>query len=399
MTTTGGFRLTTIAGIDVAIDWSLLIIFTLITLMLATSLFPTWHPDWGLLLCWGMGLTAAVLFFISVLTHELSHAVVGRANGVQVRRITLFVFGGMAQMENEPPTWRAELAMTLVGPLTSLVLGILFLWVGGLVAGQVAITPEDPGKMIAALNPAATLFLWLGQGNIILGLFNLVPGFPLDGGRVLRSLIWAISGDLYLATRWASRAGQAFAWLLIATGFTMILGVHVPFFGGGAVNGLWLALIGWFLNNAAIMSYQQLALRTVLEGVPVQRLMQRQLTRIDPHLSVAEVIDRHVMESGQRVFPVEEDGRLLGLASLSDLQSVSPEARRQTPVSTCMTPLEKLVTVAPDTDSITALGHLGAADLNQLPVVEAGRCIGLVRREDILKWLSLHLPAGEKISI
>jgi CBS domain-containing protein len=179
----------------------------------------------------------------------------------------------------------------------------------------------------------------------------------------------------------------------------MILGVYVPFFGGGAINGLWLALIGWFLNNAAMMGYQQLTLRTVLEGVPVQRLMQRQLTRIDPHLNVAEVIDRHVMESGQRVFPVEENGRFLGLVSLSDLQSVAPEARERTSVNACMTPLEKLVTVAPDTDSITALGHLGASDLNQLPVVEGDRCIGLVRREDILKWLSLHLPAGEKLSI
>ena len=396
MTTASGFRLATIAGIDIAIDWSLIIIFTLITVVLATSVFPVWHPDWGLLLCWSIAIMAAVLFFASVLTHELSHALVGRANGVTVRRITLFVFGGMAQMENEPPTWRAELAMTVVGPLTSLALGFLFLWIGGVLAGPVEISPEDPGKMIAALNPAATLFMWLGPVNILLGLFNLVPGFPLDGGRVLRALIWAVTGDLDLATRWASRGGRAFAWLLIGTGFAMILGVHVPVFGGGSLNGLWLAFIGWFLNNAAVMSYEQLTLRNALQGVAVFRLMQTRLTRIDPRTSVEDVIEKHVMESGQRVFPVEDEGRFIGLASLRDLQAVAAAERAHTPVSKCMTPLERLVTVTPDSDSISALTLLGSADLNQLPVVDKGRCVGLVRREDILKWLSLHVPSAVK---
>lgn len=399
MNVASGFRLITIAGIDIAIDWSLIIIFTLITVVLATSVFPVWHPDWGLLLCWSTAFTAAILFFASVLTHELSHALVGRANGVSVRRITLFVFGGMAQMENEPPTWRAELAMTVVGPLTSLGLGFLFLWIGGLLAGPVEITPEEPARMIAALNPAATLFMWLGPVNILLGLFNLVPGFPLDGGRVLRALIWAVTGDLDLATRWASRGGRAFAWLLIGTGFAMILGVHVPVFGGGSINGLWLAFIGWFLNNAAVMSYEQLTLRNALQGVPVIRLMQTQLTRIAPRTSVEDVIEKHVMESGQRVFPVEDEGRFVGLTSLRDLQTVPVTDRAHTPVSKCMTPLERLVTVSPDTDSISALTLLGSADLNQLPVVDQGRCVGMVRREDILKWLSLHMPSAVKHSV
>jgi Zn-dependent protease len=396
MNITSGFRLATIAGIDIAIDWSLLIIFTLITVVLATNVFPIWHPGWDLLLCWSTAFMAAILFFASVLTHELSHALVGRANGVTVRRITLFVFGGMAQMENEPPSWRAELAMTVVGPLTSLGLGFLFMWLGGVLAGPVAITPEDPAKMIAALNPGATMFIWLGWVNIFLGLFNLVPGFPLDGGRVLRALLWAVTGDLNLATLWASRGGRAFAWLLIGTGFAMILGVHVPVFGGGSLNGLWLAFIGWFLNNAAVMSYEQLALRNALQGVPVFRLMQTRLARIAPRTSVEDVIEKHVMESGQRVFPVEEDGRFMGLTSLRDLQAVAAADRAHTPVSECMTPLERLVTVSPDTDSISALTLLGSADLNQLPVVDQGRCVGMVRREDILKWLSLHMPSAVK---
>ncbi|MEX2525080.1 MAG: site-2 protease family protein [Gammaproteobacteria bacterium] len=399
MALTRGFRLARIAGIDIDIDWSLMIIFTLITMILATGVFPVWHPDWPAALSWGTAVAAAILFFASVLIHEMSHALVGRANGIDVRHITLFVFGGMAHMENEPPSWQSELAMTIVGPITSLVLGMIFLWIGGVIAGPIAVDPDNPGAVFAQLSPAATLCFWLGPVNIILGLFNLVPGFPLDGGRVLRAVIWAVTGNLYLATRWASRSGQAFAWLLMATGFAMILGIQVPIFGGGLINGLWLAFIGWFLNTAAVMGYHQLTLRNALEGVPVTRLMQTRLTRLQPDITVARVIEEHVMESGQRTFPVEEGGRLTGMISLSDLQKIPVAERTHIRVHEVMTPMERLITVTPSTDSMEALSVLGKWDLNQLPVVENGRFIGLVRREDILKWLSLYFPAGEKLPV
>lgn len=195
MRLTTGLRLGRIVDIEIVADWSLLIIFWLISFSLAAGVFPAWHPEWTAALAWGTALAAALLFFVSVLIHELSHALVGRLHGIVVRRITLFMFGGMAQMENEPPTWRAEFAMAIVGPLTSLALGVFFLWLTPFAGGPLDIDPDDPGATLAALGPV----------NILLALFNLVPGFPLDGGRVLRALLWALTGSLRRATRYASR--------------------------------------------------------------------------------------------------------------------------------------------------------------------------------------------------
>lgn len=390
MALVGRLRLGSIAGIEIDVDWSLLIIFFLITFSLAAGVFPAWHPDWSPMLAWMTALAAAVLFFASVLTHELSHAIVGRANGIEIGRITLFIFGGMAHMEREPPSWRAEFWMAIVGPLTSLVLGFGFLWLAALVSGPLEIDPDNPHEALAALGPIATLLAWLGPINILLGLFNLVPGFPLDGGRVLRAMIWGATGNLRLATRWASRAGQGFALLLMATGLVMMLGMQVPFFGSGFVNGLWLAFIGWFLNTIAGMSYRQLLIDESLGHVTVRQLMQTRFTRIDPLMRVRTLVDEQLMPSGQRAFPVEDDGQFLGMVSLSDLRKRESTAWASTIVSEIMTPVAALVTVAPEQDAAEALALLGQRDLNQLPVIENSELVGLLRREDIVKWLSLH---------
>ncbi len=386
----GELQLPRIAGVEIGVDLSLLIIFLLIAFSLATGVFPAWHRDWSAMLCWATALAAAVLFFASVLVHELSHAVVGRACGVEIRRITLFMFGGIAHMENEPPSWRAELAMAIVGPLTSLALGFVFLWLAGLVGGPLHIDLEHPEKALAALGPVASLLAWLGPVNIMLGLFNLVPGFPLDGGRVLRAVMWGLSGNLRLATRWASRAGQGFAWLLMSLGSLMILGLRVPFLGGGFVNGLWVAFVGWFLNNAALASYRQLLVRESLEDVPVARLMHTRYVSVAPDMRVSTLVNEQLMPSGQRTFPVEEHGRFLGLVCLRDLQRSEPRAWDAMTVREIMTPAEALISVAPRQDALQALAILGRRDLNQLPVLDQGRLVGLIRREDILKWLSLH---------
>lgn len=389
----GSVRLGSIAGIEVYVDWSLLIIFFLIAFSLAAGVFPAWHPDWTPLLAWTTALAAAVLFFASVLAHELSHAIVGRAHGVRIGRITLFIFGGMAHMEREPPSWRAEFWMALVGPMTSLVLGFGFLWLAALVGGPLDVNPDKPREALAALGPTATLLAWLGPINILLGLFNLVPGFPLDGGRVLRALLWGATGNLRLATRWASRAGHGFALLLMGTGLAMMLGLQVPFFGGGFVNGLWLAFIGWFLNSMAAMSYRQLLIDQSLGHVPVRQLMQTRFTRIEPLLRIRTLIDEHLMPSGQRAFPVVEDGQFLGMVSLSDLRKCASTAWPSTIVSEIMTPVAALVTVTPEQEASEALALLGQRDLNQLPVIENNALVGLLRREDIVKWLALHAGA------
>jgi Zn-dependent protease/CBS domain-containing protein len=390
----GGLRLGRIAGIEIHADWSLLIIFLLIASSLALGLFPEWHPDWGPALVWATAVGAAAGLFASVLVHELSHALVGRARGIVVRRITLFVFGGIAQMEQEPPNWRAELWMAIVGPITSAVLGALSLLAAGVSLGPGAAELEDPAQLFAALGVGGTLLLWLGQVNLILAAFNLVPAFPLDGGRVLRALMWAASGNLRRATRWASGAGQAFAWFLIATGVAMMLGDRVPFFGGGLVGGLWIAFIGWFLNNAAALSYRQLVIREALRDIPVSRLMLTQLATVPPDLSVSALVDRYLLRSDQRAFPVVEGGRLEGMVCLREVRKLDRTAWDETAVRDIMVPADKLAFAGPNDDAGEVLSRLASRDLNQLPVLEGGRVRGLVRREDILKWLALYADLG-----
>ncbi|MGH8726777.1 MAG: site-2 protease family protein [Burkholderiales bacterium] len=385
-----GIRIGSVSGIEVFVDWSLMIIFFLVTFSLGAGLFPAWHPEWGGVLIWSVALAAAFLFFVSVFIHELSHALVGRAMGIEIRRITLFIFGGMAHLEREPHAWRAELWMAIVGPIVSLLLGGLFLLLGGLTLGAAGFDPAQPQETLAQMGPLTTLFLWLGPINIVLGLFNLVPGFPLDGGRVLRAVMWGITGNLKLATRWASRLGQFFAWFLIAIGIAMILGVRVPLFGTGLLNGLWLAFIGWFLNQAALMSYRQLLVRESLDDVPVSRVMRSQFASVEPNMTVNQLVDEHLLHSDQRAYPVLDGFDLVGLVCLEDLRKVPREAWESTRIAEIMTPAANLAQISPAEDTSDALTTLNNRGVNQLPVVENGRVRGFVRREDILRWLALR---------
>ena len=383
-----GFRVGHVAGIDVHVDLSLAIVFSLIVFSLGTGLFPSWHPDWGPFVTWATALAAALLFFTSILIHELSHALVGRAQGIPISAITLFLFGGIAKLEREPHAWRAELWMAIAGPIASLVLGLVFLVLGGMFAGPVDFA--DGERALAALSPTATLLLWLGPVNIILAVFNLVPGFPLDGGRVLRAILWGITGDLLRATLWASKLGQAFAWLLIVAGVGMMLGLRVPLFGSGLFPGMWLALIGWFLNNAALMSYRQLLVSEALEEVPVSRLMRRDVLTVHPDMRIDVLVDECLMQGDQRGFPVIDNGKLLGLVCLEDIRKIPRQVWHATPVRDIMTPAERLSTIAMDADAAEALQRLSRLSVNQLPVIDDGELEGLIRREDILKWLSLY---------
>ena len=384
-----GLHLARIAGIDVYLDWSLAIIFTLVTFSLGAAAFPAWHPDWDAVTIWVTAIAAAVLFFASVLIHELSHALVGRRFGIKVPTITLFVFGGMAHMTEEPRAWRAELMMAVAGPVTSLLLGGLFIWLGGLLAGPIPET-VDPQEFLSTLSPLATLLFWLGPINVILGIFNLVPGFPLDGGRVLRAALWGATGDMVRATRWASNAGRGFAWLLIATGFAMALGIPVPFFGTGLAGGLWLALIGWFLHNAAVASYRQLLVRESLLDVPVTRLMSTEQKAVAPDLSVRRFVDEHLLRGDQRAYAVVDDGRLVGLVCLKDVHRLPRDEWDVRTVGDIMTRAGDLAIISPDDDGLEALNVLNRRNVNQVPVVDGGRIIGIVRREDVLRWLSVY---------
>ncbi|MBX3203537.1 MAG: site-2 protease family protein [Labilithrix sp.] len=391
----GGLRLGQIAGIEIYIDWSLAIIFGLVAVGLGAGALPRWHPQWSLLLQWTVAVAASVAFFASILVHELSHALVGKLVGVNVPRITLFVFGGMAHMHGEPSSPKAELFMAAVGPLTSLFIGIVASFTGVQLALLAGGLPSDPEQLVRVAGPIATVLLWLGPLNVMLALFNLVPGFPLDGGRLLRALLWWATGNFDTATRWASGAGRAVGWALITVGLLMALGYRVPFFGTGIGGGLWVALIGWFLNHAARASWAALRVRTRLAHLPVREVMRAGLDTVVPDMTLAELVRHHVMRSDQTSFPVLEGDDLSGAISVRDIQLVPNADWPTVTVRQVMTPASELPKIEADADASAALECLAERDLEQLPVVDHGRLSGFIRRQDILKWLSLQPePAG-----
>ncbi len=388
----GGFRLGRLFGVHIDVDWSLFVIIWLVTVSLAAGTFPAWHPDWSPGLRWGVALVAALLFFGSVLLHELSHALVGRAFGMNIHNITLFIFGGVANLEREPETPRAEFLMAIVGPLVSIGLGILFMLIGAWLAEAPAADPTDPTGLMRGLGPGATLLFWLGPINLLVGVFNLLPGFPLDGGRVLRAFLWRVTGDLERATLWAARAGQLLGMLLVFSGIAMAFGADIPFFGTGIVTGVWLGFIGWFLASAAAASYRQLVASHLLAGIPVRRLMRPDVDAVTPGLPLVRFVDEHLMRSDQRAFPVLESGHLVGLVCLEDVRKVPRTAWQDAQVGDVMTPGAALAVITPDEPIDEAMRALGRRDIEQLPVVSDGRLVGVLRRRDIFRWLELQTP-------
>ena len=385
----GGFGIGRVFGIKIRIDWSWLFIFLLVTWNLAT-VFSQSHADWSVGLSWGTAVVAALLFFASVLAHELAHSLVARAQGVPVRSITLFLFGGVSSIERDPDSPAKEFLMAFVGPLTSIVLGGVLLGIAGATVGPLADTIADPSAAIAKLNPLSTLLMWLGSVNVLVGVFNLIPGFPLDGGRVVRSLIWAATDNLRRATRWASWLGQAIAWLMIISGIAMVFGLQVPFFGTGFISGLWLAFIGWFLNGASVQSYQQVVIHDILEGVQVARIMRTDPPTVEASSSVSSLVHDHIMRTDDHAFPVLGDGRLVGLVALEDVRRAHRDVWETTTVGEIMTPADKLTAVGPEEDAADALNKLAARDVGQLPVLRGSELVGLLRRQDLVKWLQLH---------
>ena len=386
-----GIKLGRVFGVEVHLDWSLLLIFALITFNLGAGLFRFWHPDWSWVLRWGTALLAAVLFFASILAHELSHALMGRALGVQIDRITLFVFGGAAHMKGEPSRPGAELAIAGVGPIVSLVIGAGATWLGLVLSGTLGLDWSDAEQaelIIAAMGPLPTLLLWLGPINVLLAVFNLVPGFPLDGGRVARAMIWAITGDFVKATRWAALGGQAVAAMLIGLGVLGLL-------GGNPGQGIWLMLIGWFLFTAARFSYQQVMVKEALTDVPVARLMRTQLGRVAPDLTVDQFVSQHLMASDQRAWPVESQGRFIGLVVWDDVRALPQAQWPAARVEEVMTPRAELSTLQAADGAEQALELFAQADVDQIPIVEDERLLGLVRRADLLKWYALQHGEGQ----
>jgi Zn-dependent protease len=306
-----------------------------------------------------------------------------------VSSITLFLFGGVSNVQEEPDSPTKEFFMAILGPVTSLVIGGVLVLLANLIAGSIGGAMASPMEMIQELGPVVTLMLWLGSINVFLGLFNLVPGFPLDGGRVIRSILWALTDDLRRATSWAMWLGQGIAWLMIMAGIFSLFGVNVPLVGGGFLNGLWLAFIGWFLSNSAFRSYQHVVVQDILGGVPVSRMMRDNPPTVSSSVSVDGFVHDYVMQFDDYGFPVVDDGELVGIVTLDDVRATSRGQWSDLSVRDIMTGVEDLIIVGPDEDAAGALRKLTRSEVRQLPVVEDGSLTGLLRRRDIVRWLQV----------
>ena len=382
------FRVGKIFGIDLRVDWSWVFIFVLLTWNLV-AVFSRWHPDWSPLEALVLAGAASLVFFGCVLLHELAHSVVAMMYGLRVRNITLFLFGGVSNIEREPTSAGAEFFTAIVGPITSILLGVFFLVLVPVVTPVSMNDAAGAWSAVARLGPLTTLLAWLGPINIMIGLFNMIPGFPLDGGRVLRSALWKITGDLRAATRWASATGQGIGWLFIGGGIAMSFGAHLPFFGTGFVSGLWLAFIGWFLHGAAVQAATRLALDDALAGMTVAQLMKEGVSVAAPDLSVAALVREHIVSGDDRAVPVVRDGVLLGLVSISDVRALHPDQWANTSVQSIMSGVDALSVATPEEPLAKAFELLSLRDIDQLPVVVNGKLVGMLRRRDVTRWLEL----------
>lgn len=369
------FRLGRIAGIDVSIHASWLVVFGLVVWSLASGYLPALYPGWAPTTYLLTAIVAALLLFGSVLAHELTHSVVARARGLPVRGITLFIFGGVANIGREAARPLDEFLMAIVGPLSSLLLAALF-WTASTLARPIAATP------------AHAILAYLATLNTALALFNLLPGFPLDGGRVLRSIVWGLTADFRRATQIAAMTGNAVAYLFI------LGGLWIAFVRGDFFNGIWLAFIGWFLNNAADASRRQVEMQYRLAGVRVGDIMNPAPVVVDPEITLRDLVNDYVLRRGVRALPVVEGDRLVGIITLSDIKEVPQEQWSATTVGEVVRRRTGLVVATPRQDLASAITALAEGDLNQLPVVEDGRLVGLLTRSDIIRYFQLRELLG-----
>ena len=363
-------KLGRIFGVEIGLHYSWLIIALLITLSL-TGHFRTHNPEWGVRLSWGLAIITALLFFAAIVAHELSHAVVAKSRGLPVRSITLFALGGVAQIEKEPEDAKTEFWMGIIGPITSLVIGIICLALAYALGWT---PPEFPAR------PLPAMLMWLGYINIMLGVFNMIPGFPLDGGRVLRAIVWWITGDAKRSTGIAARIGQ-----VVAFGF-IVLGI-LRFFGGAGFGGLWIAFIGWFLLSASRESYAQVAITEGLRGVRVADVMTRDYPTVDGHSNLQTFVEEHLVRTGRRCFVVTLNGRAEGLVTPNEVSNVERNRWPYTTLDEVMQPLDQVRRVAPDAPVTEALEVMAGEDLNQLPIMADGELAGFISRAHILQLL------------
>ena len=363
-------KLGKIKGIEIGLHYSWFIIAALIAFSLGGR-FHQVNPTWSTGRVWFAALLTSLLFFVTLLLHELAHSLVAQARGLKVKSITLFALGGVSQIEEDAPDAKTEFWVAIAGPLASLVIGFVCLAIAAALGWHPATEPHTA---------VSAVLVWLGYINVGLGIFNLIPGFPLDGGRVFRAVIWAITKDADRSTRIAARVGQAVALLFIVYGIW-------SFFRGAGFNGLWMAFIGWFLMDAAQSSYAQVEVTSAFRGMPVSEVMSRDCAVVDRGVSLQEFVDTYVLRTGERCFAVEDRGRFVGIITLRDIGAIPRDRWGSTTVREAMRPLEELHVITPDTPVLDALKIMASNDVNQLPVVANGTLQGVVSRSHLMQIL------------
>ena len=378
----GSWRIGRIAGIEVGIHYTWLLALFIFTWLLGQG-FITMYPGWQSYIYWIAGFLATFTLFLSVLVHELAHSLVARARGLQVSSITLFILGGVSNLAEEPEKPGVEFVMAIVGPLTSLALGIIF-WVIWFFITNTWVLPVFSVNIPA---DKQTLILavigFLAYTNIALTAFNLLPGFPLDGGRVFRSILWRTTGSLLKATNIATIVGRIFGWGFMALGVILAIFTQVGF-----LNGLWFVFIGWFLNSAADNSRQEATLREHLTGVLVGQVMEKNIESVRPDTNVADLVQTIFIQKRKKAVPVADGDNLVGVVTISDIKGLPQEKWSFTPVLQVMH-RDPIHAVKPEDDLNTAMKLMAQYDLNQIPVLGQGKLVGMLTRADVINYLQL----------
>jgi Zn-dependent protease/CBS domain-containing protein len=365
----GSFRLGKIAGIDIYAHLSWFIVLVLLTWSLASGWFVQLFPGWSTPTYWITAFISAQLLFVCVLLHELAHSLIAQVHGLTVKNITLFIFGGVATIEEEMKRPGIEFQIAVVGPITSLFLA------------AIAFLLAWPFR--GSNSPTEAVLDYLAASNFLLGVFNLIPGFPLDGGRVLHSITWKITGNIQKSTRIASYAGQAMAFVFILLGIA-------AFFTGNFFNGLWSIFIGWFLLNAAQTANMQILLQNTLQGVSVDKVMNPRPVAVPANISLQKLVNEYFVPQGLQAAPVVRGEYLAGLITLTDIARVERERWAYTPVGHVMRLLEQVYVTTPEQPLHDLLEVMVTRGINQIPVVQDGRLVGLLSRESILRYLQVR---------
>ncbi len=365
-------------GFQVRIDMSWIILALLIAWSLSSGLFPLYYKDLSTSTYWIMGIIGTVGLFLSIVFHEFCHSVVARKYGVPMKGITLFIFGGMAEMSEEPTSAKAEFMMAVAGPMSSVLAGLAFYALLAL------------GKQAGWISPVNGVLAYLAWINMILAAFNLLPAFPLDGGRVLRSILWGVKKNLRWASRISSRVGSLFGFVMIFFGF-------LNFFRGNFIGGLWWFLIGMFLHSAAKMSYQQLLTRKALEGETVRRFMKEDPVTIPSSATVDQLVEDYIYRYHFKMFPVvESSGKLLGCVTTKDVKALPKEEWKKKSVGEIAASCTEANTIRSGEDAVKALSRMSQNNMSRLMVVDDGHLAGVITLKDMLKFLSLKVELEDK---